>query len=481
MSSIMFQGTGSNVGKSILVAGLCRVAKRRGISVAPFKPQNMSNNAAVTIDNGEIGRAQAFQCFASGIEPKSEMNPILLKPESNSLTQIIVNGRFYKTIRANEYSQIKKELLTPVLNSFNSLKNKYDLVLVEGAGSPAEINLRNNDIANMGFANAANMPVILIGDIERGGVIAQILGTKVILSKTDSNRVAGFLINKFRGDPALFFDGYNYIVKNTSWSGFGVLPWFEKHNDFPAEDSYEITSSEKPNSLKIVCLCLPRISNYDDLDPLSQEKNVSLIMLKAGEAIPGDARLVIIPGSKSTISDLKFIRTQKWDIDLLAHTNRGNYVLGICAGYQMLGNVIDNSKGQEGNPSIVNGLNMLEINTVLTLEKTLNRVNANDYKTGINFDGYEIHIGKTNGNDCKNPFAIINNKFEGAVSKDGLIMGSYLHGMFVNNKFRSMFLKKLGFQTSNLNYSSKVDQSLNEFADLIEDHINVSEIFDRAS
>jgi len=481
MSSIMFQGTGSNVGKSILVAGLCRVAKRRGISVAPFKPQNMSNNAAVTIDNGEIGRAQAFQCFASGIEPKSEMNPILLKPESNSLTQIIVNGRFYKTIRANEYSQIKKELLTPVLNSFNSLKNKYDLVLVEGAGSPAEINLRNNDIANMGFANAANIPVILIGDIERGGVIAQILGTKVILSITDSNRVAGFLINKFRGDPALFFDGYNYIVKNTSWSGFGVLPWFEKHNDFPAEDSYEITSSEKPNSLKIVCLCLPRISNYDDLDPLSQEKNVSLIMLKAGEAIPGDARLVIIPGSKSTISDLKFIRTQKWDIDLLAHKNRGNYVLGICAGYQMLGNVIDNSKGQEGNPSIVNGLNMLEINTVLTLEKTLNRVNANDYKTGINFDGYEIHIGKTNGNDCKNPFAIINNKFEGAVSKDGLIMGSYLHGMFVNNKFRSMFLKKLGFQTSNLNYSSKVDQSLNEFADLIEDHINVSEIFDRAS
>ena len=480
MSSIMFQGTGSNVGKSIIVAGLCRAAKRRGISVAPFKPQNMSNNAAVTQDNKEIGRAQAFQCFASGINPHSDVNPILLKPESNSATQIIVNGNLYKTINAKEYLDVKKELLIPVLESFNSLKNKYDLVLVEGAGSPAEINLRKNDIANMGFANAANIPVILIGDIERGGVIAQILGTQRILSRKDLSNIVGFIINKFRGDPELFFDGYNYINKKTSWPGLGIIPWFAKYNDFPAEDSYEIKSSEKPNSLKVVCLCLPRISNYDDLDPLSQEKNVSLKMLKAGEAIPGDTRLVIIPGSKSTIEDLNFIREQKWDIDLLAHLNRGNFILGICAGYQMLGKSIDNTLGQEGNPSIVEGLKILDTNTVLTAKKTLTRVSAKHIATGIDFDGYEIHIGQTVGNDCNQPFATVNNKNEGAVSKNGLVMGSYLHGMFENNKFRSNFLKKIGFESSNLDYSKNVDQSLNDFADFLEENLNVSEIFDKA-
>ena len=480
MSSIMFQGTGSNVGKSIIVAGLCRAAKRRGILVAPFKPQNMSNNAAVTQDNKEIGRAQAFQCFASGIHPHSDVNPILLKPESNSVTQIIVNGHLYKTIKAKEYLEVKKELLTPVLDSYNRLKKKYDLILVEGAGSPAEINLRKNDIANMGFANAANIPVILIGDIERGGVIAQILGTKIILSRKDLNNIVGFIINKFRGDPELFFDGYSYINQKTSWPGLGIIPWFAKHNDFPAEDSYEIRSSEKPNSLKIVCLCLPRISNYDDLDPLSQEKNVSLKMLKAGEAIPGDARLVIIPGSKSTIADLSFIREQKWDVDLLAHLNRGNFVLGICAGYQMLGKKIDNTLGQEGKPSMIEGLNILDVDTVLTTTKTLTRVLAKHSTSGINFEGYEIHIGKTKGNDCDKPFAIVNNENEGAVSENGCVMGSYLHGMFKNNDFRSNFLNKIGFKSSNLDYSKNVDQSLNNFADFLEENINVSEIFDKA-
>ena len=480
MSSIMFQGTGSNVGKSIIVAGLCRAAKRRGISVAPFKPQNMSNNAAVTQENKEIGRAQAFQCFACGINPHSDVNPILLKPESNSVTQIIVNGHFYKTINAKEYIEVKKELLTPVLDSFNRLKKKYDLVLVEGAGSPAEINLRKNDIANMGFANAANIPVILIGDIERGGVIAQILGTKTILSRKDLSNIVGFIINKFRGDPELFLDGYNYINQKTLWPGLGVIPWFNKHNDFPAEDSYEIKSSEKLNSLKIVCLCLPRISNYDDLDPLSQEKNVSLKMLKAGEAIPGDARLVIIPGSKATIADLNFIKEQKWDIDLLAHLNRGNFVLGICAGYQMLGNYIDNTQGQEGSPSMVEGLKILDVDTILTTQKTLTRVSAKHVISDINFEGYEIHIGKTKGNDCDKPFATVNKKNEGAVSKNGSVMGSYLHGMFENDEFRSNFLNQIGFESSDLNYSKNVDQSLNDFADFLEENINVSEIFDKA-
>ena len=481
MSSIMFQGTGSNVGKSVLVAGLCRVAKRRGILVAPFKPQNMSNNAAVTINNGEIGRSQAFQSFASGIDPISDMNPILLKPESDSKTQVIVNGSIYKTINSYEYSNLKKELLNPVLQSFNRLKKKYDLILVEGAGSPAEINLRKNDIANMGFATAAKVPVILIGDIERGGVIAQILGTKIILPKKDLNQIVGFVVNKFRGNSDLFIDGYKYIQQNTGWKGLGVLPWFENHRNFPPEDSYEIKSIQRPKSLKIVCLCLPRIANYDDLDPLTQEKNISLIMLKAGEAIPGDARLVIIPGSKSTIEDLNFIKSQKWDIDIKAHYNRGNYILGICAGYQMLGKLIDNSLGKEGNPSIEKGLDLLDVNTVLSSNKTLKRIVANEFKTGISFEGYEIHIGKTEGNDCNNPFAKVKDKKDGAVSDDGLVMGSYLHGMFVNNKFRSMFLNKIGLKSSNLDYKKEVNKSLDDFADLIEDNINVSEIFDMAN
>ena len=481
MSSIMFQGTGSNVGKSVLVAGLCRVAKRRGILVAPFKPQNMSNNAAVTINNGEIGRSQAFQSFASGIDPISDMNPILLKPESDSKTQVIVNGSVYKTINSHEYSNLKKELLNPVLQSFNRLKKKYDLILVEGAGSPAEINLRKNDIANMGFATAAKVPVILIGDIERGGVIAQILGTKIILPKKDLNQIVGFVVNKFRGNSDLFIDGYKYIQQNTGWKGLGVLPWFANHRNFPPEDSYEIKSIQRPKSLKIVCLCLPRIANYDDLDPLTQEKNISLVMLKAGEAIPGDARLVIIPGSKSTIEDLNFIKSQKWDIDIKAHYNRGNYILGICAGYQMLGKLIDNSLGKEGNPSIEKGLNLLDVNTVLSSNKTLKRTVANDFKTGISFEGYEIHIGKTEGNDCNNPFAMVKDKKDGAVSDDGLVMGSYLHGMFVNNEFRSMFLNKIGLKSSNLDYKKEVNKSLDDFADLIEDNINVSEVFDMAN
>ena len=245
MNGVMFQGTGSDVGKSIFVAGLCRLAKNKRILVAPFKPQNMSNNSFVTVDGGEIGRSQAFQAFASGVEPHSDMNPILLKPESNSKTQIIVNGKLYRTIDSKNYKFYKKKLLEIALDSYTKLKKKYDLILAEGAGSPAEINLRNNDLANMGFASRAKLPVILIGDIDRGGVIAQIVGTKEVLSKNDKKLVLGFLINKFRGNLSLFQKGYDFIEKRTNWKGYGVLPWFEKCSNFPAEDSFDISFKKK--------------------------------------------------------------------------------------------------------------------------------------------------------------------------------------------------------------------------------------------
>ena len=477
MPSIMFQGTGSNVGKSILVAGLCRCAKRRGISVAPFKPQNMSNNAAVTKDNGEIGRAQAFQAFACGIDPLSEMNPVLLKPENNSRTQIILNGSYQKTIDSKDYSKVKRDLIKNVFDSFNYIKKNYELVLVEGAGSPAEINLRKDDIANMGFAEYANLPVILIADIERGGVIAQIVGTKEVLSKKDSDRIKGFIINKFRGNPKLFEDGYNYIIKKTSWFGYGVMPWFNNYLKFPAEDTLGIASNVRPGKLKIVCLNIPRISNFDDLDPISQEPNVSLLMLEKGEPIPGDSHLVIIPGSKSTISDLNFIKSQGWDIDLKAHLNRGKYVLGICGGFQMLGEYVDDSSGLEGLPIITEGLNLLNIKTKMLPQKKIRKVNAKHIETNILFQGYEIHIGETYGIDCERPFSSISGKKEGATSKDGRVIGTYLHGMFVNNDFRRWFLENIGFKVTNKNYTSTLENTLDELADSLEENLNINKIF----
>ena len=343
----MIQGAGSNVGKSLLVAGLCRVARRRGLRVAPFKPQNMSNNAAVTADGGEIGRAQALQAKACGLEPITDMNPVLLKPETEVGAQVVVQGRRLTTVRARDYASLKPMLLSSVLESFGRLKNTYDLVIVEGAGSPAEVNLREGDIANMGFARAADIPVVLVGDIDRGGVIAQIVGTKAVIDKDDAALIKGFLINKFRGDVSLFDDGYALIREKTGWPGFGVLPWFAESWRLPAEDALDVADKRGREGFHIVCLTLSRIANFDDLDPLAQEPGVRLTMLAAGEPIPADADLVILPGSKSTRGDLDFLRAQGWDIDLIAHNRRGGRVLGICGGYQMLGRLIRDPDGIE--------------------------------------------------------------------------------------------------------------------------------------
>src|ERR1700730_7317126 len=331
--ALMIQGAGSDVGKSLIVAGLARALTRRGFRVRPFKPQNMSNNAAVTIDGGEIGRAQALQALAAGVEPHTDMNPVLLKPETDTGAQVIVQGKRVATLRAREYAALKPSLMPAVLESFERLKAKCDLVLVEGAGSPAEVNLRANDIANMGFARRADIPVVIVGDIERGGVIAQMVGIKAVIDPEDAAMVGGFIINKFRGDLTLFDGGYRLIYERPAFRGFGVLPYFPRARELPAEDALGLSEARKPGRHKIAFLALSRIAHFDDLDPLKLEPDVDLVMVRAGEAIPGDAALVIIPGSKSTRGDLDFLRRQGWDIDLLAHIRRGGHVLGPCGGH----------------------------------------------------------------------------------------------------------------------------------------------------
>ena len=473
----MIQGTGSNVGKSVLVAGLCRAALKRGLRVAPFKPQNMSNNAAVTADGGEIGRAQALQARACGLEPMVDMNPVLLKPESETGSQVVVQGKRIATVKAQDYAALKPSLMAPVLESFRRLKAAHDLVVVEGAGSPAEVNLRAGDIANMGFAVASQTPVILAGDIDRGGVIAQIVGTQAVLNAQDAECIKGFMINKFRGDPTLFDDGYALIEARTGWRGFGVLPWFGDAAKLPAEDALDLGGARGNGPVRIACLAFSRIANFDDLDPLALEPGVRLSMVRAGEAIPGDADLVILPGSKSTRGDLMFLRAQGWDIDLVAHHRRGGRILGICGGYQMLGRVIRDPAGIEGAAGEMAGLGLLDVDTDMIPDKTLTQVRARHLGTGQDFWGYEIHIGRTHGADCARPFGEIEGRRDGAISADGRIMGSYLHGMFSDDGFRAAFLAEFGVPASGVQYGALVDGVLDDLAAHLEAHLDLDGLF----
>lgn len=472
--ALMIQGTGSNVGKSMLVAGLCRAARNRGLSVAPFKPQNMSNNAAVTSDGGEIGRAQALQAQACGLRAHTDMNPVLLKPETDTGAQVIVQGQRLTTTKARDYFKIKSTLMASVLDSFGRLGRAHDLVIVEGAGSPAEINLRKSDIANMGFAEAAGVPVILCGDIDRGGVIAQIVGTQAVLDPTDAARVRGFLINKFRGDPRLFDDGYAMIEAHTGWRGFGVAPWFADAWRLPAEDALDIRQAPSKGRLHIVCLQFSRIANFDDLDPLLAEPGVRVTMLPAGHPLPADADVVILPGSKSTRGDLAFLRAQGWDIDLIAHHRRGGRILGICGGYQMLGQSVADPDGLEGPPGVTPGLGLLDTTTVMGGDKHLTEVTARHVATGLPFSGYEIHIGTSDGPDRMRPFAHVADAPEGAVSPDGRISGSYLHGMFADDAFRRAWLAALGVSAGPQSYNGVVEETLDALAAHLETHLNVA-------
>ncbi|MEL6210469.1 MAG: cobyric acid synthase, partial [Pseudomonadota bacterium] len=376
------------------------------------------------------------------------------------------------TVRARDYAALKPQLMGAVQDSFARLRAAHDLVLVEGAGSPAEINLRANDIANMGFAVAADVPVILIGDIDRGGVIAQLVGTQAVLDASDLERISGFLINRFRGDPRLFDDGYAAIAARTGWPGFGVVPWFDAAWRLPAEDALDLGHAPQTDGYHVVCLKLSRIANFDDLDPLEQEPAVRLTMLHPGEALPGDADLVILPGSKSTRGDLAFLRAQGWDIDLSAHLRRGGRVLGICGGFQMLGRTIADPEGIEGPAGTDPGLGLLDVETVMHPTKRLTQVEAVHAASGLPFSGYEIHIGATNGPDCARPFAHVRGAPEGAISRDGRVIGIYLHGMFQEDGFRSAWLNNVGVSAS-LTYADDLDRTLDALADHLEQHLNV--------
>lgn len=473
--AIMIQGTGSNVGKSMLVAGLARAFARRGLSVAPFKPQNMSNNAAVTIDGGEIGRAQALQARAAFRDPVTDMNPVLLKPETDVGAQVIVQGKRFATMKARDYGAAKAGLMPRVMQSFHRLATGTDLILIEGAGSPAEINLRAGDIANMGFAQAASVPIVLVGDIDRGGVIAQLVGTHAVLPAEDRSRISSFIINKFRGDVSLFDDGLNEISARTGWASLGVLPWFADAWRLPAEDVMDITS-RKGGAIRIVVPRLSRIANFDDLDPLAAEPGVSVDIVEPGRALPGDADLVLIPGSKSTIADLAFLRAQGWDIDIRAHVRRGGHVLGLCGGYQMLGHEVSDPRGLEGRIGTVAGLGLLDVVTELHPEKRLKLRQAQYRPSGDVLSGYEIHLGQTEGPDRLNAWLDVEGQPEGAANASGRVRGCYLHGIFSADAFRSRFLGELGASRSNLNYEASVEETLDALADHLEHHLDLDAI-----
>ncbi|WP_374545563.1 cobyric acid synthase [Rhodoblastus sp.] len=471
----MFQGTGSDVGKSLLVASLCRAFIRRGLKVLPFKPQNMSNNAAVTADGGEIGRAQALQARACGVAPSVHMNPVLLKPQSEIGSQIVVQGRIFGTAKARDYQALKPQLAGFVSDSFARLRGSADLVLVEGAGSPAEVNLRKGDIANMGFARAHDVPVVLIGDIDRGGVIAQIVGTKAVLDPADAALVRGFVINKFRGDASLFSEGMTLITDTTGWTALGLVPFFAEAARLPAEDAVALSrrAASKDAGRIVVVPLIPRISNFDDFDPLKLEPGVDLRLIPPGEPLPL-CDLIILPGTKATIADLAFFRAQGWDVDLLAHARRGGKILGVCGGYQMLGKTVADPLGMEGPPGEVAGLGLLDVATELTGEKTLRACAGVSTPEGAAFTGYEMHVGVTDGPDAARPLLRFDDgRPDGAISADGAIRACYVHGLFSHETQRAALLRWIGAETSDLAYEAEVERVLDALAAHLEKHLDL--------
>ena len=490
----MLQGAGSDVGKSLLLTGIARAFTRRGLSVRPFKPQNMANNAAVTADGGEIGRAQALQARACGVEPLADMNPVLLKPQSERGAQIVLDGRVWGNASAGEYRRLAPTLLPLVLAAFTRLAEAADLVLVEGAGSPAEINLRAGDIANMGFAEAADVPVVLIGDIERGGVIAQLIGTWALLSDRERALLAGYIVNKFRGDIRLFDGGLIAIGERTGLRSFGTVPFFPAASFLPAEDSLALKASitdplPPPGGegrvrraapqpavgvTRIAVPVLPRIANFDDLDPLRAEPGVELVMVQPGRPLPRDATMVILPGSKATLADLDFLRCEGWDIDILAHRRHGGHILGLCGGYQMLGRSIADPLGIEGRAATVPGLGLLDVDTTLGVEKRLQSVTGFELASGLPVNGYEMHLGTTTGPGLERPMLRLEGRSDGAVSADGLVAGCYLHRLFAGDTFRRRFLAQLGAAAGDFAYEHQVEVTLDALADHLESHLDLS-------
>jgi adenosylcobyric acid synthase len=476
----MLQGTGSSVGKSLLVAGLCRALARRGLMVRPFKPQNMSNNAAVTAEGGEIGRAQALQALAARVAPSVHMNPVLLKPQSEIGAQVIVQGKVFGTATAREMQDLKPKLLPYVLESFGTIKRDADLVLVEGAGSASEINLRKNDIANMGFARAADVPVVVIGDIERGGVIASLVGTKVVLDPEDAKLVAGFIVNRMRGDISLFADGMEEIARRTGWPALGLVPFFEGARRLPAEDAYDLIGRRHSSSngkVRVAVPLLPHIANFDDLDPFAAEPDVELVMVERGTPLPV-CDLIVVPGSKSTIADFKTLREVGWDIDIAAHVRRGGHVLGLCGGYQMLGLSIADPQGIEGPAGSVPGLSLLQVDTVIAGEKALAEVSGTTVADAAPVKGYEMHMGVSTGPDTARPLVRFSDgRSDGAVSADGRVAGTYLHGFFADDAQRRAWIERLGGTPSRHSHDADIQSTLDALADHLEAHIDVDRLF----
>ncbi len=470
--ALMFMGTGSDVGKSLIVAGLCRAFVRRGFKVAPFKPQNMSNNAAVTADGGEIGRAQALQARAAERSPITAMNPVLLKPEQETGAQLVVRGQRIGSMGARDYFKMRAELMPQVLDAFYELAADADLVLVEGAGSASEVNLRASDIANFGFARAAKLPVVVIGDINRGGVIAALIGTFVVIDPQDAAQIVATMVNKFQGDASLFDAGAAFIAERTGRPVFGPVPMFGGAAKLPAEDVLALDAPQPPTDgvFTIVVPRLPRIANFDDLDPLRAEPQVNLVIVEPGRALPRNADLIILPGSKATRSDLDALRANGWDIDIAAHHRAGGKVLGICGGYQMLGRTIADPDGVEGVPGISVGLGLLDVETVLAPIKQLGVVQAIDAANQEPLVGYHMHMGLTEGPARGRPFALVDGANEGACSPDGLVLGTYLHGLFSSDGFRSAFL---GPNAGNIGYEAGVESTLDALAAHLEVHLDL--------
>ena len=476
MKAIMIQGTGSDVGKSLIVAGLCRLARNRGVHVAPFKAQNMSNQAAVCPEGGEIGRAQALQAMAAGVEPCTDFNPVLLKPQSDRQSQVIIHGRPARSLGASDFRGYGETLFPAIKESLERLAGEYDLLIVEGAGSPAEVNLRPRDIANMGFATKADVPVCIVGDIDRGGVIAAFVGTHAVLDEADRKQVCGFIVNKFRGDPVLFEDGLAVVRQRTGWHCFGMVRWLDAAAILPTEDATSLRTerSHQGGRLRVVAPVLSRISNSDDLDALRLETEVDFSFVPPGSAIPRNADAIVLCGTKSTVSEIEFLRSQGWHHDVISHARNGGYVLGICGGFQMLGHHVRDPDGVEGSHAEARGLGLLEISTEMMGQKTVRRSTGRCVISGAPVCGYEIHAGVTAGPGLQNPLLQMESGPDGARSENGRIEGTYLHGLLANDDYRREWLGRLGARPdSSITYLTEVDNALDEVADALALDIDV--------
>ncbi|MBF0174731.1 MAG: cobyric acid synthase [Magnetococcales bacterium] len=466
--TLMIQGTTSDAGKSILVAALCRWLHRRGVAVAPFKPQNMALNSAVTEDGGEIGRAQALQALAAGVAPHTDMNPVLLKPNSETGAQVIIQGRVVTTLTARDYHAFKPQAMVHVLESFHRLQQRYSMIVVEGAGSPAEINLRHNDIANMGFAEAVDCPVVLVADIDRGGVFAHLVGTLELLTPSEAGRVCGMIINKFRGDPALLQPGLEWLEHRTGKRVLGVFPFLPELR-VGDEDSFFVCNPQRSkdrDALRVLIPRLPRISNHTDFDPLRWHPRVHLHFWQPGAAIPG-ADLIILPGSKSVPDDLDFLRRHGWVEALNRHLRLGGRILGICGGFQMLGRRLEDPLGVEGHPGITEGLGFLECSTRYGEEKILKNVSGRLSWNQAQVQGYEIHMGVTMGADMQRPMIVLEpGGAHGAMSGDHRVMGCYLHGVMDHPEGLAAILAWSGLESrESVDVVAETSRSLDRLAD----------------